>query len=149
MDILDLIEKYHRRVETLFADIERAEDMQKLYECFNQLSTEISLHAATEQQTLFPAIRNQQNIEQLAAKAQARYHTTEQMLEEIESFSPTSVEFRQKIQQLHQIIRQYVQEEEQFVLPLVRDRLSQSEREQLGKNFAAAKSQKQSESILN
>jgi hemerythrin superfamily protein len=37
IDILDLIKKDHRQVETLFKEIENTNNNQELYNCFNEL----------------------------------------------------------------------------------------------------------------
>lgn len=142
MDILDLIKKYYQQVEAMLSNLETAEDIQELYDCFNKLYEEISLHAEVKQQVFYPAIGNCQNTDELVNKVQNQDKTVMQMLEEIESFSPTSAEFKQKISKLKQIIQQHVQEEEHKVFPLVRDCMSEAEREKLGKGFAEVKNQK-------
>jgi hemerythrin superfamily protein len=50
MDILDLIRKDRRQVETLFKEIENTSDNQELYNCFNKLYKEINLHTKVEEQ---------------------------------------------------------------------------------------------------
>ena len=149
MDILDLIKKDHRKVETLFSDIESTDDPQKLYECFNQLYEEISLHAEAEEQIFYPAVRDCENTEELVDEAQNEHDEAKQMLEELEDFSPTSAEFQQKISQLKQIIQHHVQSEENEVFSQVRECMSAEEREQLGSEFEAVKSQLQSELAIS
>ncbi len=145
MDILDLIKKDHRKVASLFSQIETTDDTQKLYECFNQLYEEISLHTEVEEQTFYPAVRDCQDTGQLVDEAQAAHDEAKQLLEEIEDLSPTSMEFKAKILELKQVIQQHVQEEENKVFSQVRQCLSQEERSQLGSKFEAVKSQLQSE----
>lgn len=67
------------------------------------------------------------------------------MLEDIESFSPISDEFKQKLSELKQAIQHHVQEEENEVFTQVQESMSKAEREQLGNDFEAVKSQQQSE----
>lgn len=145
MDILDLIKKERQQVETLFSNLENGGEIQQIYQYFNQLYEEINLQAEAKRQVFYPAISGYQDTEVLVDKAKNQQDAVKQMLEEIESFSPSSVEFNQKIRQLKQIIQQHVQEEEHEVFPLVRDCMNEAEREQLGKGFAAVKTKLQTE----
>ncbi len=146
MDILDLIKKDHRKIETLFSAIETTDDTQKLYECFNQLYEEINLHADVEEQTFYPAIRDYcEDTEEMVDEAQNDHHEAKQLLEEIEFLSPTSAEFKQKIRELKQLIQQHVQEEENELFSQARQCMSEEKRSQLGTEFEAVKRQLQSE----
>jgi len=145
MDILDLIRKDHRQIENLFSEIERTGNTQKLYGYFNQLYEEISLHTEVEEKIFYPVISNYQNTERLLDEAQKEHNEIKQMLEDIESFSPISEEFKQKLSELKQAIKHHVQEEENEVFTQVQEWMSKAEREQLGNEFEAVKSQQQSE----
>ena len=145
MDVLELIKADHRRVETLFSEIEGTDEPQKLYECFNQLYNALNVHVEVEEQTFYPAIRQCQDTEKLVDEAQSEHAEAKQMLEELEFLSPTSAEFKQKIGSLKQAIQHHVQEEENEVFSKVRECMSQKEREQLGSEFEALKSRLQSE----
>lgn len=148
MDVLDLIKAEHRQVETLFSEIESADETHKLYQCFNQLFNALNIHAEVEEQTFYPAIRHCQDTEELVDAAQEDHDEAKEILEELESLSPTSAEFKQKIRELKQVIQQHVQEEENEVFSQVRECMSLKEREQLCNEFEAAKSKLQSEMSL-
>jgi hemerythrin superfamily protein len=145
MDILDLIRKDHRQVETLFKEIENTNNNQELYDRFNELYKEINLHAKVEEQTFYPAIRESGDHNQLVSGAQKEHDKAKELLEEIASLSPASTEFEQKIRQLKEAIQHHVQEEEKEVFPLVSECMSAEEREQLGREFTTSKSQLQNE----
>ena len=145
MDVLKLIKADHRQVETLFSVIESTDDPHKLYECFNRLYNTLNLHAEAKEQSFYPAIRHCQDIERLVNAAQSEHDEAKQILEELESFSPTSAEFKQKIGELKRVIQHHVQEEENKIFSQVLNCMSQEEREQLGKEFEAVKGKLQSE----
>ena len=145
MDVLELIKADHRQVETLFSEIESTDDTHKLYECFNQLYNALNINAEVKEQIFYPAIRHCQGTEELVSAAQEEHEKVKQMLEELESLSPTSAEFKQKIGELKRMIQYHMQSEENEVFSQVRECMSQQEREQLGKEFAAVKSKLQSE----
>lgn len=140
MDVLELIKADHRRVETLFSEIESTDEPHKLYECFNQLYNALNVHAEVEEQTFYPAIRRRcQDTEGLVDAAQDAHDQAEQMLEELESFSPTSAEFKQKIGELKQVIQRHMHSEENQVFSQVRECMSEEEREHMGREFEAVR----------
>ena len=145
MDVLKLIKADHRQVETLFSVIESTDDTHKLYESFNRLYNALNVHAEAEEQTFYQAIRHCQDIERLVNAAESEHDEAKQILEELESFSPTSAEFKQKIGELKQVIQHHVQEEENEIFSQVLNCMSQDEREQLGKEFEAVKGKLQSD----
>lgn len=146
MDILELIKSDHRQIETLISEIQKNDNPQKLYECFNELYNALSLLAEAEKQTFYPAVRRcQEDTKELIDVACKEHNQAKQMLEHLESLSPTSAEFNQKIAELKQVIQHHVQEEESEVFSQVSEYMSQEEREQLGGEFAAVKSKLQSE----
>lgn len=145
MDVLELIKADHRQVESLFSEIESTDDTHKLYQCFNKLYNELNVHAEVEEQTFYPAIRHCHGTEKLVDVAQEEHEEARQMLEELASLSPTSVEFKQKISELRQIIQHHVQSEENEVFSQVRNCISKEARLELGSEFQAVKSKVQSE----
>lgn len=146
MDILDLIKKEHRKVEALFSEIESTEDTQKLYEGFNQLYEEISLYVEVKEQVFYPAIRKHcEDTEELVGEAQKEHDQVKQLLEEMESLSPTSKEFQAKIRELKQVIQHYTKEEENQVFLRVRESMSNETRIRLGSEFEQVKKKLQSE----
>jgi hemerythrin superfamily protein len=47
MDLFELIEAAHRKVETIFSEIEKTKGSKKLDQYFNQLYKELNVHAQT------------------------------------------------------------------------------------------------------
>ena len=45
MDIFELIQADHRKVESLFSEIESTDSAKKLQTLFNQLYTDLNVHA--------------------------------------------------------------------------------------------------------
>ncbi len=145
MDILELIKADHRLVESLFLEIENAEDTHKLYDSFNQLYEALNVHAEVEEQVFYPAIRDRQDTENLVDEAQKEHNEAKQMLEDVSFLSPTSVEFKAKIRELKQAIQHHIQKEENEVFSQVHQCMSQEERSQLGSEFEVVKSKLQTE----
>ncbi|MFB2918888.1 MULTISPECIES: hemerythrin domain-containing protein [Aerosakkonema] len=143
MDAVELIKADHRQVEKLFSKIEKTEDPDKLYEYFNELYAELNVHAQAEELTLYPAMRDHQEIEDLVEEAEEEHDEAKILLEEIKSLSPSSPEFKKKIRQLKQAVLHHVEEEESEVLPQVSEYMSEAELNQVAKEFQDTKSRLQ------
>lgn len=144
MDILDSIKKDHRQIETVFSEIETAQDSQKLYNCFNQLYEEINLHAEVEAKIFYPALEDCGNKE-LVAAAKEEHDEAKKLLEEIEFLSPTSEEFKVKIKELKQMIQEHIQEEENELFSIFSQYIDPEKRSKLGTEFTSFRTQLQSE----
>ncbi|HBB36236.1 MAG TPA: hemerythrin [Cyanobacteria bacterium UBA8803] len=139
MDIFELIKQDHRQVEKLFAEIEKAKGSQKLARFFEEIEQELNLHVQVEQLTLYPAMREYEEMEKLLAEAEREHTQARILLEELKPLNPTSSEFQDKIEQLKDAVQHHVREEEEEVLPLVQQVMSDQELEQLGEEYQQAK----------
>ena len=147
MDILDLIKNEYRQIETLFSEIESTSDTVKLYKGFNKLSEEIILHTEVKAQTFYPEIHQLGEKKELIDTALREHNEIRQMLEEIESLSPTSQEFQTQVQAAKRLFQHHIQEEEK-VFSQVRQHMSEAKRRELASKFAAAKSKLASDPVV-
>lgn len=147
MDILDLIKNEYRQIETLFSEIESTSDTVKLYKGFNKLSEEINLHTEVKAQTFYPEIHQLGEKKELIDTALREHKEIRQMLEEIESLSPTSQEFQTQVQVAKQLFQRHIQEEEK-VFSQVRQHMSEAKRRELASKFVAAKSKLASDLVV-
>ncbi|MBD2182630.1 hemerythrin domain-containing protein [Planktothrix sp. FACHB-1355] len=143
MDAVELIKSDHRKVEKIFSQIEKTEDPDKLYEYFNELYTELNVHAQAEELTLYPAMRDHQETEDLVEEAEEEHDEAKILLEEIKSLSPSSPEFKEKIRQLKEEVLHHVEEEESEILPQVSEYMSEAELNQVAEEFQDTKSRLQ------
>src|SRR5512138_948137 len=114
MDAIQIIQRDHREVARLFQELERAgqaEDRARAGELVQAVVRELSVHAAVEEQFLYPALR--------AAGAEARvldaleeHHAVKLTLAELEALPPGSPRFAPKIRLLAENVRRHVAEEE-------------------------------------
>lgn len=142
MNITEIITMDHRKVDTLFMEIEKTDDPQKLQEFFGQLYKDLSVHAEAEEQIVYPAIRSYYSNTQELYDEQAEM---KQMLAKIKSMNPSSSDFKAQIKQLQTAVQDHVKEEEKDMLPQIRRNLSEAQMEQMATQFKAAKSTMQQE----
>ncbi|PSB38994.1 DNA nickase [filamentous cyanobacterium Phorm 46] len=142
MNIVEIITMDHRKVDTIFMEIEKTEDPQKLQEFFGQLYKDLSVHAEAEEQIVYPAVRSYYTDTQELYDEQAEM---KQMLAKIKAMSPSSADFKAQIKLLKTAVQDHVKQEEGDMFPQIRRNLSEAQMEQMATKFKAAKSTIQQE----
>lgn len=131
MDIIDLIQQKYQKILVILSELCQA-GVQKRYTLFNQLTQEIELLAELEQQILYQFLRQKypNNNEQISIN-EGEYSQIQQLIEELESFSPASKEFEQKSTEIHTLVERYTHEKVDKVLLEANKCLTTTERQQL------------------
>ncbi|MCY7382647.1 MAG: hemerythrin domain-containing protein [Microcoleus sp. CAN_BIN18] len=142
MNITEIISMDHRKVDTLFMEIEKPEDPQKLQEFFGQLYKDLSVHSEAKEQIVYPAIRSYYSNTQELYDEQA---AMKQMLAQIKALNPSSSDFKAQIKLLKTAVQDHVKQEENDMFPQIRRNLSEAQMEQMATQFKAAKSTLQQE----
>ncbi|MCC3416877.1 MAG: hemerythrin domain-containing protein [Microcoleus sp. PH2017_29_MFU_D_A] len=142
MNITEIISMDHRKVDTIFMEIEKTDNPQKLQEFFGQLYKDLSVHAEAEEQIVYPAVRSYYSDTQELYDEQA---AMKQMLAQIKALNPSSSDFKAQIQQLKKAVQDHVKEEENDMFPQIRRNLSEAQMEQMATQFKEAKSTIQQE----
>ncbi len=142
MNITEVISMDHRKVDTLFMEIENTDNPQKLQEFFGQLYKDLSVHAEAEEQVVYPAVRSYYSDIQQLYDEQTEM---KQMLAQIKALNPSASNFKAQIQQLKTAVQAHVKEEENDMFPHIRRNLSEAQMEQMATQFKAAKSTIQQE----
>jgi len=140
MSIRDLLLMDHTKADTLFTEILGTDEPQKIQEYFGQLYRDISVHGLAEEQVLYPAVRPYYE------HTQEIYDQTDeviQMLEEIKPLSPSSSQFKPKIEHLRTAVRTHINQEENEIFPKLRDNFSNEQQKQMASEFKTAKSRLQ------
>ncbi len=144
MDAIQLIEKDHATVERLFRQFERAdqrEDHAELKRVVREIIKELSIHAAIEEQALYPALRRAEgeDAEDEVLEALEEHHVAKLMLLELDKMTPKDERFCAKVNVLIESVRHHIEEEEGELLPRLRKATSPEERRELGRDLAALK----------
>ncbi|HAX88688.1 MAG TPA: DNA nickase [Cyanobacteria bacterium UBA11370] len=142
MTIGQILRMDHSKAKTLFTEIENSSDPQKIQEYFGQLYKDLLAHAKAEEQVLYPAVRSYYEDTQDLYNEQAEQA---RMLEEIKSLSPSSSEFKTKVQQLKDATNHHIKQEENEMLPRIDANFSSEQQQELATQFKSAKSKLQDE----
>lgn len=140
MSIRELLLMDHTKADILFGEILGSDDPQKIQEYFGQLYKDLKVHGTAEEQVLYPAIRPYyEHTEEIVVQTDE----VMQMLDEIKPISPSSSEFKAKIEQLRTALRTHINQEENDIFPKLRDNFTHEQQKQMATEFKTAKSQLQ------
>jgi len=137
MDAITVIKKDHRKVEQLFHRFERSRGAAERRRIAADLIRELSVHAAVEEQLVYPRLREQSGEAQVYV-ALEEHHFAKLALAEIEKL-PSDVRLAAKVHVLAENVRHHVKEEERDLLPALRRALSPAQLRELGAALVKAK----------
>jgi hemerythrin superfamily protein len=141
MDAITLLKNDHRTVEELFKKFEQAGDraFKTKRRLVDEIITELSVHAAIEEQVFYPATREaRQENEEMVLEALEEHHLVKLALSELEKMDPADERFTPKVTVLIENVRHHVKEEEGEMFPKVRKALKAAELERLGERLEEA-----------
>ena len=138
MDAIALLKKDHRTVDQMFKKFEKAKgaDKRKLAK---QIITELSVHAAVEEELVYPLMREEGLVdEDMSLEAYEEHHMVKLSLMELQQMGPRDEGFEAKVTVLGEMVRHHVKEEEKSMLPKMR-KLGKQRLEEIGEMIIDAK----------
>lgn len=141
MDAINLTLQDHRHVESLFARYESLTgDGDRKRDIVREIIRELSIHAAIEEQFLYPVIRNNlPDGKSLVEEAIQEHQEAKELLDELDGMLPDESGYDERVSSLLRDVRHHVQEEEDELLPKLRSAVSQERLEQVGEAMEAGK----------
>lgn len=140
MSIRDIIRMDHTKADTLFMEIDRSNDPNKIQEYFGQLYKDLSVHAEAEEQLVYPAVRNYYGKTNDLYSEQAEM---KQMLEQLRHLNPGAPDFKANIRRLRDAVHHHKNQEESEMFPIIRDNFSDEQQKQMATQFKSIKAQLQ------
>jgi hemerythrin superfamily protein len=139
-DAIGVLKKDHQAVEQLFRRFERARSGSDRKRVASRIVRELSIHAAIEEQLVYPALRERANghAPQVLV-ALEEHHLAKVALAEIERLDGDDERFEPKVHVLIENVRRHVQDEERDLLPAMKRILSADELQSLGDALVRAK----------
>ena len=134
-DAIRILEADHRKVESLFERYESSPSREVVYE----ICTELTVHAAIEEQVVYPVLDELPGGSELREGAEHEHQEVKDFIAEIQEADYDPERARPVIEQLVEGLTHHVQEEESEVLPRMRESLGEDRITQLGQELAAAK----------
>jgi hemerythrin superfamily protein len=136
MNITEILIMDHRKVDTLFMEIENSKDANKRAEFFGQLYKDLTVHSKAEEEAVYPKVRSFFSDTQELYDEQAELR---QLLDQIKAGSPNDAQFMEQVKQAKKMVQDHVREEENDMFSALRQNMSESQMQQMTKDFKAAK----------
>ncbi len=141
-DAIAVLKADHREVEKLFKQFERTGDgaRKTRRKLVDRMIAELSVHAAIEEEVLYPAAR-QEIPDTLGNVLEAleEHHVVKWELSELDGLDPADERFDAKVTVMAELVRHHVKEEEDELFPVLRRHLGRKRLVELGGLLAAAK----------
>jgi hemerythrin superfamily protein len=134
----------HTKVNTLFTELLQSNDAQKIQEYFGQIYKDLRVHAAAEEEVVYPRVRSfygDANTQELYDE----HANWRNILDQIQNINPSSSEFKERIRVLMNDVMDHVRQEENTMFAAIRNNMNTQQSEELATNFKAVKSRIQQE----
>ena len=142
-DAITLLKADHKAVKGLFTQYEKlGKDGpdERRREIVDTIVTELSVHAAIEEQVFYPAVRKAlPDIEDEVLEGLEEHHVVKWTCSELDGMSPTEERFHPKVTVLIESVRHHIEEEEGEMFPQVRAAMGRKALLELGDSLEAAK----------
>lgn len=134
MNALKLMKKDHRKVESLFQELEDTTSRHQATRetLFNELKRELEAHAYMEEKLFYPAVKEHAPTHELTLEAYEEHHVVKLLLSELEKMPRKDDEWMAKCKVLIENVRHHVKEEEGELFPKVKDVLDGDVLDSLG-----------------
>jgi hemerythrin superfamily protein len=140
MDAIRLIKDDHAHVKDLFEEFEAARSKSDRESLATQIIEELSVHAAVEEQLVYPALRQlDKSREEDVLNALEEHHVAKLVLAELDKMKGDDERYKAKMHVLREAIESHIEEEEEELLPLLERELDTDELEALGQAITAMK----------
>jgi len=142
MDAIGLLKSDHDSVKKLFTRFEKLGPRAKKTkgDIAQKVITELSQHAAIEEQILYPAVRERMPDEEpTVLEALEEHHVAKWVLSELDGLTPDDERFDAKFTVLAESVRHHIEEEEKELFPKMRKEFTKTELTELGEALATAK----------
>lgn len=138
-DAIELITSDHRGVEQLFHQLESATAEDARLTVGQRLIEELSVHAAIEEQVLYPAARRLLGEDAVVEHAIEEHDRLKQVLADLDGARPGDERFMGGFELARQLVDDHVAEEEAQLLPELRRRVDPEQLQSMGAAMEAAR----------
>ncbi|HET9241039.1 MAG TPA: hemerythrin domain-containing protein [Oligoflexus sp.] len=138
-EIFPVLQMDHRKVELLFKEIEESKTHEKALGIFRQLKADLNAHSIAEEETVYMRFQSVAAMREYLTEARQDHADIRVLLEEATELQDEHEAFLDKIDELHQLVVQHVEEEENQLFKMIRKNSSEELRRDLTQNFLKAK----------
>jgi hemerythrin superfamily protein len=137
-DVVDLIIQDHRELQRLFETLRNDPDQRSALAPV--MSTLLFAHSRAEESEVYPEASSAGGEEDVE-HSQKEHLEADQLAERLTSLDPESEEFGEVLEKLVKAVTHHLEEEEETVLPHMRERMDAAQLQTLGERFLAARAE--------
>jgi hemerythrin superfamily protein len=122
--VIGMLKQDHRKVEQLFEQFEtsrKENDRRTMLHAMEQALRELEVHAAIEEEMVYPAIRCKIDDEQVMDEAVEEHHVAHVLIGELRRMRSGDDRYAAKFKVLAESVKHHVKEEESQVFPKARE----------------------------
>lgn len=139
MDAIEMLERDHREVEELFAQLSTTSGPER-QQTLNKLTKRLDIHADVEEAIVYPAMKKA-GLDSQVSEATDEHQKVKDLLLQIEGMDPSSPDVDGLVAQLEADVTHHVEEEEGQVFPKFRDAVGQDYLVTLAEDVKVAENQ--------
>ncbi len=136
MDAISLLEKEHRTVKRLLAELEAAKQAGERGELFRQVRDDLEAHETIEEEIFYPALREHPKAKEMVLESLVEHHVVDRLLGELDGMQPSDEMFPPKAQVMKENVEHHIGEEESELFAKARQDFDRRELEELGDRMA-------------
>ena len=143
IDVIELLERDHRKIDALIEELERVDDPAALRQIFFSIVEELAAHEAAEQEVVFPAFRAKVEAagDTTIAHRMGEHEELNELLAEMRGLAPNGFGFTKRGSALMLDVKAHFLKEEETVFARMRELLSTDDLAELGRQALEAKQQ--------
>lgn len=131
MDAITLLKNDHRKVEKIFAQIEKGTGNRE--QLFTELATELTVHAEIEEQLFYPAVKNAEQTHDIVLESFEEHKQVKMVLADLAKADNKTEHWLAGLKVLMEDVQHHVGEEEEEMFPKVKEKvLSEQQLQELG-----------------
>src|SRR5438309_52110 len=139
-DVVAVLTSQHDRARAILAELHEsvavvAELTRDMAGPFRELVQLLVAHEAAEELVVYPTLRTKLEEGRLAEARVAEEHEAKHLLAKLEKMAPGFFDFPDELTEFEAKVLAHAEHEEQTVFPLLEQRLSPAERQQMASDF--------------
>lgn len=140
-DIVQLILKDHKQLKQLIKILKDDEaDVSERQDAFEQFAPLLIMHAKPEEQTMYEAMKEEDDLRAEGFEGEVEHQLADQLLEEAKRTDDEDL-WCARVKVLAEIVEHHIREEESTLLPDFKKECQPEQREELAQEFLRLKSE--------
>jgi len=140
-DIVDTLQAEHDEVQDLLKKLTKSEDGREQKSLLNQIKQALVPHTKAEEEVVYTPISvlSEEKAKIDSAEGFTEHALASATLMQLDKLTPNSPEFKASAKVLKELIDHHIEEEERNIWSQVKENFSDEQREQMTRDFLAAK----------